>query len=238
MIDSSETLAIEATSVTKTFGSGPLAFQALKGVDFTVRRGEFLILAGPSGSGKTTLLSIFGCVLSATSGEVKLFGETITGRPERELPALRLEKIGFIFQGHNLIASLSSLDNVALPMELRGTSRKTSRERARELLERVGLGSKLASLPSQLSGGQRQRVAIARALAGDPPLILADEPTAALDAQSGMLVTELLRNLCKERGDTVLVVTHDSRIFHLADRILHMEDGLLLEPGVVSAEAR
>ena len=218
-------LAVDANQVTKVYGKGALAFHALKGVDFHIRRGEFVMLAGPSGSGKTTLLSILGCVLSASSGEVRLFGERISGRPESALPGVRLSYIGFIFQGHNLIASLSAGDNIRLVLQLRGYSPKAALSEARELLERVELGDKFDARPAELSGGQRQRVSIARALAGRPPLILADEPTASLDAHSGLLVTELLKDMARQKGHTVVVVTHDSRIFHLADRIVNIEDG-------------
>lgn len=218
-------LAIDARGVTKVFGSGALAYQALRGVDFQVGRGELVMLVGPSGSGKTTLLSILGCVLTATGGEISLFGTPITGRSERELPGLRQALIGFVFQGHNLLASLSALDNVRLVLETRGVGRRAARSDAVALLQRVGLGDRLHNLPAALSGGQRQRVAIARAVAGDPPLLLADEPTAALDAESGLDVTRLLTELCRERGTSVVVVTHDNRIFHLADRIVHIEDG-------------
>jgi putative ABC transport system ATP-binding protein len=218
-------LAVDARAITKVFGTGALAYQALRGVDFQVATGELVMLVGPSGSGKTTLLSILGCVLTATGGELRLFGESITGMRDGELPALRRALIGFVFQGHNLLASLDALDNVRLVLETRGASARAARAEARALLTRVGLGDKLHSLPNQLSGGQRQRVAIARALAGSPPLVLADEPTAALDAVSGLEVTQLLLELCRERGTTVVVVTHDNRIFHLADRIVHIEDG-------------
>ena len=227
--------AVEARGVTKVFGEGALAFRALDGVDLEVSEGEVLMLAGPSGSGKTTLLSILGCVLRATAGEVKVLGLDLSKTKERELPDLRLRSIGFVFQGHNLIASLSALDNVALPLELAGISPGEARKRAGALLERVGLGDKTGSYASQLSGGQRQRVAIARAVAGDPPLLLADEPTAALDAKSGLVVTELMRDLARERGRTVLIVTHDPRIFQLADRIVHMEDGQMLAHPVSEA---
>jgi putative ABC transport system ATP-binding protein len=223
--------AVDARGVTKVFGSGALAYQALRGVDFHVDRGELVMLVGPSGSGKTTLLSILGCVLTATAGDVRLFGTTITGRPEAELPRLRQALIGFVFQGHNLIASLSALDNVRLVLETRGLSRRAARAEAVALLTRVGLGDKLANHPDALSGGQRQRVAIARAVAGSPPLLLADEPTAALDAVAGLEVTQLLTELCRERGTSVVVVTHDNRIFHLADRIVRIEDGHILPDG-------
>ncbi|MGE0784735.1 MAG: ABC transporter ATP-binding protein [Sandaracinaceae bacterium] len=217
--------AIAARGVTKIYGKGPLAFRALRGVDFEAAPGEFVMLEGPSGSGKTTLLSILGCVLSATDGEVRIYDEVISGKKERELPRLRLEYIGFIFQGHNLIASLDARENVALPLEMRGYTKRDAREEAERVLIRVGLEDKLEKKPGELSGGQRQRVAVARALAGSPPIVLADEPTASLDATTGLAVTEMLRDLAKERGHTVVVVTHDNRIFHLADRIVHIEDG-------------
>ena len=223
-------LAVDARGITKVFGSGALAFQALRGVDFQVAPGELVMLVGPSGSGKTTLLSILGCVLTATEGELQLFGERITGMKERDLPALRRALIGFVFQGHNLLASLDALDNVRLLLETRGASYRAAVREATGLLTSVGLADKLRSSPAQLSGGQRQRVAIARALAGSPPLVLADEPTAALDAVSGLEVTHLLLDLCRQRGTTVVVVTHDNRIFHLADRIVHIEDGHIV-PG-------
>jgi len=223
-------LAIDARGITKVFGSGALAYQALRGVDFQVAPGELVMLVGPSGSGKTTLLSILGCVLTATAGELALFGERLTGMKERDLPALRRALIGFVFQGHNLLASLDPLDNVRPVPGTRGAPYPAAVREATALLTRVGLADKLRNNPTQLSGGQRQRVAIARALAGSPPLVLADEPTAALDAVSGLEVTQLLLELCRERGTTVVVVTHDNRIFHLADRIVYIEDGHIV-PG-------
>jgi len=221
--------AVEVRNLAKTYGSGNTAYQALKGVDFVASPGEFVMLSGPSGSGKTTLLSVLGCVLTATSGEVKLLGEDISHAKEKDLPRLRLSYIGFVFQSHNLIDALSASDNIAMLLELRGTSRRDAKREAGRLLESVGLADKIDSKPRDLSGGQRQRVAIARALAGSPPILLADEPTAALDAHNGAAVTELLRTLAKEHGHTVIVVTHDARIFHLADRIVHIEDGLIVE---------
>jgi putative ABC transport system ATP-binding protein len=232
--ENGQNVAIATRGVTKTFGTGPLAVTALKGIDLTVQRGEFLMLVGPSGSGKTTLLSMLGCVLTPTSGDLALFGEIVSKRPESEMPRLRLSYIGFVFQAHNLIASLSALENVSFQLELRGHTRKAALLEARGLLERVGLGAKLDKRPRELSGGQRQRVAIARAVAGAPPLILADEPTASLDAESGLMVTEMLRELARERGHTVVVVTHDSRIFQLADRIVHIEDGLITQERIAS----
>lgn len=219
--------AVQLKGLTKVYGTGALAFHALKGIDLTVPRGEFMMLVGPSGSGKTTLLSILGCVLTPTDGEAYLFGEKLHGRRERELPDLRLSYIGFIFQGHNLLPALSVEDNVAFPLELRGYTRSEAIKEAREVLDAVGLADKAKRGPEDLSGGQRQRVAVARAVAGRPPLILADEPTSALDAETGQQVTDLLKKLSTERGHTVVVVTHDNRIFHYADRIVHIEDGLL-----------
>ena len=219
--------AIEVKDLTKTYGDGATAYQALKGVNFAVKPGEFVMLSGPSGSGKTTLLSILGCVLTATSGSVQLLGEDLSKADESEFPRLRLSFIGFVFQSHNLIASLTATENIVMLLEMRGFTHKEAAVEAKSILVQVGLGDKLDSFPRDLSGGQRQRVAIARALAGSPPLVLADEPTAALDAQNGLAITELLRRLAKDHGHTVLVVTHDNRIYHLADRIVHIEDGLI-----------
>ena len=219
--------AIDVRNLTKTYGSGETAYQALKGVDFAVDTGELVMLSGPSGSGKTTLLSVLGCVLLPSSGTVSLLGEDISHATESDLPRLRLSRIGFVFQSHNLIASLSARENLSMLLELRGLGAREARDEALRLLGAVGLADKVDSLPRDLSGGQRQRVAVARALAGSPPIILADEPTAALDAQNGLAITTMLRTLAKERGHTVVVVTHDSRIFHLADRIVHIEDGLI-----------
>jgi putative ABC transport system ATP-binding protein len=223
-------LAVDLRGLTKTYGEGALAFQALKGIDLQVPSGEFMMLVGPSGSGKTTLLSILGCVLAPTSGEAFIFGEALHGRREQELPDLRLSYIGFIFQGHNLLPALTVEENVAFPLELRGYSHAGALTEARDVLGAVGLSDKLTRHPEDLSGGQRQRVAIARALAGKPPLILADEPTSSLDAESGSQVTALLKQLSSERGHTVIVVTHDNRIFHFADRTIHIEDGRLVPP--------
>jgi putative ABC transport system ATP-binding protein len=220
--------AIRVENLTKTYGSGATAVEALRGVDFHVDRGEFVLLSGPSGSGKTTLLSILGCVLSPTSGYVSIQGIDISHAKERNLPELRLSQIGFVFQSHNLIASLSATDNISMLLELRGTPRKDAIGEAHRILDLVGLSDKYDVLPRDLSGGQRQRVAIARALAGSPPVLLADEPTAALDAQNGLAITQLLRQLAKEMDRTVVVVTHDNRIFHLGDRIVRIEDGRIL----------
>jgi len=228
MNDLDHDFAIDARGVTKTYGSGATGYQALRGVDFAVARGEFVMLSGPSGSGKTTLLSILGCALQATSGVVRILGDEVTARTENELPALRLARVGFVFQQHGLIASLTAGENVRLVLELRGLSRRDAREEAARLLGVVGLADKVDSRPRDLSGGQRQRVAIARAVAGSPPLLLCDEPTASLDAENGKVVIQLLRDLATRQRHTVVVVTHDNRIFHFADRIVHIEDGRIV----------
>lgn len=229
--------AVEARGITKVYGEGPTAYKALKGVDFDLESGEFVMLVGPSGSGKTTLLSIMGGVLSATDGRLEILGQDVSGWGESKLAPFRLSKVGFIFQGHNLISALTNAQNIALGLELRGYKRRQSDRIARELLDRLGIGQVADRKPSDISGGQRQRVAIARAVAGGRELIFADEPTASLDASSGLLVTELLKELAREQGTSVIVVTHDNRIFHLADRIVSIEDGLIASTSPSQASA-
>jgi putative ABC transport system ATP-binding protein len=221
--------AISVRELTKTYSSGAAMVRALDGVNLDVCSGEMLMLVGPSGSGKTTLLSIMGCILRATSGSVRIGGREITRLGEGQLPRVRLDQIGFIFQGFNLFPTLTAGENVELALDLKGIRGKKAQGRAVELLERVGLGDKYRSYPADLSGGQKQRVAIARALAGDPEIILADEPTAALDSRSGRAVIEMLGRLAHERGRAVAIVTHDSRVIELADRTAHIEDGRLFE---------
>jgi putative ABC transport system ATP-binding protein len=221
--------AIHTERLLKRYGDGDNALVALRDVDLDVEASEILFVTGPSGSGKTTLLSILGCVLSPTSGRAEVLGRDITQMSESALSVFRLFHLGFIFQGHNLLASLSALGNVRLPLLLRGIPADEAEQRAVDELVTVGLADKLDRLPRDLSGGQRQRVAIARATAGRPDLLLADEPTASLDATAGREVMDLLTRLARERGTTVLVVTHDSRIFSYADRIVAIEDGRLLK---------
>ena len=221
--------AIDVTQVMKTYGAGSAAVHALDRVDLAAHPGEMLFLMGPSGSGKTTLLSIMGCILRPTSGSVRIHGQEVANLNERHLPRLRLEQIGFIFQGFNLFPALTVRENVELALDLKGIRGREARQRAGYLLERVGLAEKAGQLPGNLSGGQKQRVAIARALAGDPGIILADEPTAALDGTSGRAVLELLRELAHERGRAIVIVTHDSRALAYADRIVHIEDGRIQE---------
>jgi len=223
------TTAIEVRNLVKTYGAGETAVHALKQVDLDVNEGELLLLMGASGSGKTTLISIVGCILSATSGSCKIRGTETVGLPQNKLPKLRLENIGFIFQGFNLFPALTALENVEIALDLKNVRTGEAKRRAAELLERVGLADKLKSYPADLSGGQKQRVAIARALAGEPHIILADEPTAALDSVSGKLIMDLLQELAHEQNRAVVVVTHDNRIFDYADRIVHIEDGSISE---------
>lgn len=220
--------AIQVLGVTKTFAEGAAVVRALNGISFHVENGELVLLMGPSGSGKTTLLSIMGCILRPTAGSVAIRGREVTGLDERELPQVRLTHIGFVFQGFNLFPALTALENVELALDLRGIGKREASRRAGEVLEQVGLGDKLHTYSADLSGGQKQRVAIARALVGEPQIILADEPTAALDSVSGRAVIELLRELAHARGRAVVLVTHDNRILSYADRIAHIEDGRIV----------
>ena len=218
---------IAVRQLIKQYEEGASGTLALRGVDLDVHAGELLMLMGPSGSGKTTLLSIMGCILAATSGSVRLAGREVVGLSEKQLPALRLEHIGFVFQGFNLFPTLTAGENVELMLDLKGISPAKARKRAQELLEQVGLAEKYGAFPADLSGGQKQRVAIARALAGDPGIILADEPTAALDSHTGLKVMEMMGELAHKRGRAVVIVTHDSRVLHFADRIVRIEDGVI-----------
>jgi len=221
------TTAIAVRGLSKTYGTGETATRALKSVDLDVRAGEVLLLMGPSGSGKTTLLSIMGCILRATTGSVRI-GESeveIVGLRESELPQVRLRYFGFVFQGFNLFPALSAGENVEVALDLKGIRGAEAKRRARRVLEAVGLEDKYRAKPEDLSGGQKQRVAIARALVGDPEIILADEPTAALDSASGQMVMEMMTGLARESNRAVIIVTHDDRVFKYADRIVHIEDG-------------
>jgi len=219
--------AIAVRQLVKKYDEGSSGTLALRGVDVDVHPGELLMLMGPSGSGKTTLLSIMGCILTATSGSVRIAGREVVGLSEKQLPALRLEHIGFVFQGFNLFSTLTAGENVELMLDLKGASSAKAKHRAEELLEQVGLGEKYGAFPADLSGGQKQRVAIARALAGDPGIILADEPTAALDSHTGRTVMEMMTELAHKRGRAVVIVTHDSRVVNYADRIVRIEDGAI-----------
>lgn len=221
--------AISVEHITKTYSSGASAVHALHEVSMNVVPGELVLMMGPSGSGKTTLLSIMGCILTPTSGRIWIKGQNVSALSDSLLPKVRRSHIGFIFQGFNLFPALNVGENVEVALDLKGIRGGKARRISQELLDRVGLADKLYSYPADLSGGQKQRVAIARALAGDPDIILADEPTAALDSTSGQIVMEMLRELAHERGRAVVIVTHDNRILHYADRMVRIEDGKLKE---------
>ena len=217
--------AVSVKNLTKVYASGEAAVRAVNGVNLDIHGGQVTMLMGPSGSGKTTLLSIMGCILRATSGSVRIRGEEVSHLKERQLPSIRLAHIGFIFQGFNLFPALTAGENVEYIGSLKGLHKAEARRRTESLFEQVGLADKYHAFPEDLSGGQKQRVAIARALAGDPEIILADEPTAALDSQSGRTVIEMLAALAHDRGRAVVIVTHDNRIVEFADRIINIEDG-------------
>src|ERR671932_368987 len=218
---------IIAKGVGMVYQSGQQRFQVLRDIDLEVQKGDIQLLMGPSGSGKTTLLSILAGLLTPTSGRVYLLGEEITRMSRRKLARFRRQHIGFIFQDFNLFTALTALENLEVALNVKGIWGREARRQAQDLLEQVGLKDKAKLLPRDLSGGQKQRVAIARALTGYPELIMADEPTAALDSHSGHTVMEFLRRLAKEGGCTVLMVTHDPRIMDVADRIAYLEDGMI-----------
>ena len=220
-------VVLEAKDIVKELGQGAGMVRALKGVSLSLRAGELTLLMGPSGSGKTTLLSILGCILSPTSGSVTLAGKRVDGLPPEALADVRRCNLGFIFQSYNLFPTLTALENVRLALDVRGLSAAETAIRAETALREVGLGHRLHSHPRNMSGGEQQRVAVARALAGDPAVILADEPTAALDSENGQQVMALLAKIAKDKGRAVLAVTHDQRTLPFADRIVLIEDGLI-----------
>ena len=224
-------ILIDVKGVAKHFGEGETRVDALRDVDLQVRAGEVVALLGPSGSGKTTLLNVIGCILAPSAGKVTLDGETVfDGRwLRRDLRRLRLDKIGFIFQTHNLLPFLTAEENVAVVLHLAGWSVEKGRARVRELLDYLEVGRRAAAKPALLSGGEAQRVAIARALANRPRIILADEPTAALDSKRAGLVMDLLRKLALEQEACIVTVTHDEKIFDRFDRLIHLRDGRLAD---------
>jgi putative ABC transport system ATP-binding protein len=213
--------------VSKTYGSGESEVRAVQEVSLELEAGKFYILMGPSGSGKTTLLMLMGCLLSPTSGAVYVFDEEVSALDESRLPRIRREYVGFIFQGFNLFPALTALENVEATLNLKGVRGEAAQRGAQELLARLGLENRLHHLPEDLSGGEKQRVAVARALTGNPPILLADEPTGMLDSKTGRLIVEVLKDLAHNEGRMVFMVSHDTRILGLADRILYIEDGRL-----------
>lgn len=218
-------VAVYCRGVTKSYATGQTKVMALRGVDLEVRIGELLMLVGPSGCGKTTLISVMAGILDHDEGECLVFSKDLRGMGQRRKTQYRGSKIGFVFQAYNLLPTLSAVENVSVPLLINGSARSQAQETAGRLLDQVGLGDRLHSLPSQLSGGQQQRVAIARALAHGPKLIVCDEPTSALDADTGRMVMEVLRGTALSTDRALIIVTHDNRIFNFADRIARMDDG-------------
>ncbi len=229
-------VAVVCRDLTKAFGDGESRVMALRGVDMDVYGGQMTLLVGPSGCGKTTLISIVAGLLDPTEGALSVLGQDLRKLRGSRLVNFRGKNIGFVFQQYNLLPALSAAENAAVPLIIQGTRRAEAVARASTVLVSVGLGNKLASLPSQLSGGQQQRVAIARALVHEPKLLVCDEPTAALDAHSGHTVMELLKKVAVQPGRAVIVVTHDSRVFEFGDRIIYMSDGVVEKVQTQSGE--
>jgi putative ABC transport system ATP-binding protein len=222
-------IAVHCQGLTKSYGTGGTKVMALRGVDLDVRRGELLMLVGPSGSGKTTLISIIAAILEGDSGMCEVLGHDLRHLSPSERAHVRGVAIGFVFQLFNLLPALTAIENVAVPLLINGVSRKDGEARAREVLEAVGLSSRVRARPAQLSVGQQQRVAIARALVRDPKLIVCDEPTSSLDHDTGRSIMEVLRGVAKAPDRALIVVTHDTRIFEFADRIARMDDGKIID---------
>ncbi len=224
-------VAISVRNIVKEFGTGSNSIRVLHGIDTDIRSGELTYLVGESGSGKTTLISIIAGILYPTEGSVQVFGKDIYALSDNDLVRFRLDTIGFIFQQYNLIPTLTAAENAAVPLVAAGMKRSAAVARGRDMLARLNIADQADKLPRQLSGGQQQRVAISRALVHSPRIVVCDEPTAALDAKSGRRVMDLLREVALEQDRAVIIVTHDNRIFDLADRILVMEDGRVTHDG-------
>jgi putative ABC transport system ATP-binding protein len=227
--ESSNEIAVCCRGVTKSYGSGEAKVAALRGVDLEVKRGELLMIVGPSGCGKTTLISVIATILRGDSGQCNVLGRDLQGMDERERAYFRRDSVGFVFQLFNLIPALTAAENVAIPLLIEGASWDHATGRAKTIIEAVGLGARASALPAKLSGGEQQRVAIARALVHDPALVVCDEPTSNLDHQTGHALMEILRGVAKRPDRTIIVVTHDPRIFEFADRIARMDDGKITE---------
>ena len=231
LVSPAPTALARLVGVGKTYGTGENAVAALSNATLDIHAGEVTLIEGPSGSGKTTLISILGLLLTPTTGEIWLEGRNVAGLGEKHLPPLRARNFGFVFQGFNLFPALTALENVAMAIQMKDARAKKPQDEARRLLQLVGLESRMHHLPSDLSGGQKQRVAIARALGGNPPILIGDEPTAALDTKTALSVMELLRELASSSGRAVVVVTHDPRLERFADRVVRVEDGFIQSIG-------
>jgi putative ABC transport system ATP-binding protein len=216
---------VTCRGVTKVYGSGNAAVHALRGIDLDVHAGELTMLVGPSGCGKTTLLSVLAGILRPTAGTVDALGTELTRLSSWQRTAFRRDNVGFVFQQFNLLPALTAAENAAVPLVIKGYSKRKAVAAAKELLDKMGMGDRVNNLPGKLSGGQQQRVAIARALVHHPHLLVCDEPTSALDAKTGHTILELLRNVAVEGDRAVIIVTHDSRIFEFADTMARMDDG-------------
>jgi putative ABC transport system ATP-binding protein len=219
---------IHAENLTKVYQMGETEVRALDGASFTINKGEMIAIMGPSGSGKSTLMSIIGCLDVPTDGKYSLDGEAVESLDETQLADVRGRKIGFVFQQFNLLARTSALENVMLPLTYAGYSGREREDRARKALERVGLGERTHHAPNELSGGQQQRVAIARAIVNEPNILLADEPTGALDSKTGVEIMDLFQRLHKENGQTVILVTHDAYVAKHTERIIKISDGRIV----------
>ena len=232
MVESKTSAAVSVRDVSKRFTSGDFYLDALKGLDLEAQNGEILMIVGPSGCGKTTLLSVIAGTLHFDSGEVYINDHSLKTLSEQQMTEFRRSYIGFIFQQYHLIKSLDSAQNVSIPLLLNGVDKIEASDRATEMLRHVGLKGREQAKPAHLSGGEQQRVSIARALIHKPSLLICDEPTAALDAESGARIMKLLKEIAQSKDRCIIVVTHDSRIFKYADRIVRMEDGLIVGYGL------
>jgi len=227
--DKNRKIALHCRNIIKTYGTGASEVFALRGVDLDVYEGELLMLVGPSGCGKTTFISVVTALLKSDSGVCNVLGEDLNRLSNAQKVAFRGKNIGFVFQSFNLLPTLSAEENVAVPLLIQGVERKEALRRAKMMINTVGLESRYKARPSELSGGQQQRVAIARALVHSPKLVVCDEPTSSLDHESGQMIMKLLRNMAQKEHKTLIVVTHDDRIYEYSDRIAHMEDGKIIK---------